>query len=873
MPESSARQRADLQPEDGLIGARVGRYLIRARVGSGGMGEVYRADDSVLKRPVALKRVTPAFSGDLEYHERFLKEAERASKVTDQHIAAIYDVLQENGEVFLVMEYVEGRTLRQRASQPLGMSEFFDIAEQSAQALHVAHEKGILHGDIKPENIMLTPSGLVKILDFGLARQIPRAGAQEGENPTTSQARELTGTPAYMAPEILLEQAPDQRADIFSMGVVFYEVLTGDSPFKADSFVGTTDRILREDPPPIRRSNPSVPRGLERVVFKMLAKTPGHRYATASEVLADLKQVREGAAGPAFRTRAERMRFWGILTAVGLLAIVLALTLIARVRQPKAGRAERSLAPAAGRYLAVLPFQAINADDQTRAFSYGLTETLTTKLAQLTQKHPLQVAPASDIRTQQITSAEKAQAVLGANLVLEGSLQRSGEKMRVNYSLVDIHSHRQLGADSLTELAADSFALEDRVVESVLSRLEVELGAEERRALGGHDTSPAAYDFYVRGRGYLQEYEKPENIANAITEFQHALGRDPNYALAYAGLGESYWQQFVHTHQNEWIARATEACQQAVKLGGNLANGYTCLGMVHNETGQYESAAQEFQRALELDGTSDDAYRGLAFAYEHLDRPGDAEATYKRAIAMRPHYWAGYSWMGRFLLDHGRYPEAVEMFKQVIALAPDSFRGYSNLGATYVLSEKYKEAIHALEQSVAIRPTASAYSNLGAAHFYLRQFEDAATNYENAVRLDPRRSSLTGNLAEAYYWVPGKRGDALATFRKALQQTREDLKVNPRDGMRLSEMAFYLSALGDANGAQLYSRQALAVGAKDPEVWLKVAQAAVFLRQDKECTDYLKQAVDLGLPPGRARQNPAFDRLQSNAQFKAVVGE
>ncbi|HXZ80407.1 MAG TPA: protein kinase [Terriglobales bacterium] len=873
MPESSARQRVDLQPGDSLVGLKVGRYLIRARVGSGGMGEVYCADDSVLKRTVALKRVTPAFSGDLEYHERFLKEAERASKVSDQHIAAVYDVLQERGEVFLVMEYVEGRTLRQRAAEPLSIAEFFDIAEQSLQALVVAHERGILHGDIKPENIMLTQSKVVKILDFGLARQIPRAGSAPGENPTTSEARALTGTPAYMAPEILLEQPPDQRADIFSMGVVFYEVLTRESPFRADSFVGTTDRILREDPPAIRRFNPAVPRGLERVIFKMLAKPPGQRYASATDVLTDLRQVREGAAGPAFRTRTERLRFWGLLAVVALLVLVLAFTLVEKMKRQRPPGGERAALAPAGRYLAVLPFQAINGDDKTRAFCYGLTETLTNKLSQLTQKHALQVAPASEIRGQQITSAEKAQAILGANLVLEGSLQQAGDKMRVNYSLVDVHSHKQLGGDTLTELAADSFALEDQVVESVLNKLEVELGAEERRTLAGHETSPAAHDFYVRGRGYLQEYERPENIDNAITEFRHALDSDPNYALAYAGLGESYWQQYQHTHQTDWIAKATNACQQAVKLGPTLANGYTCLGMVYNETGQYENGAKQFQRALELDGTSDDAYRGLAYAYEHLNRPGDAEDTYKRAIAMRRNYWAGYNWLGSFLYRHGRYAEAVDMFKQVIALAPDSFLGYSNLGAAYLVSGSYNEAVQNLDRSVAIRPTARAYSNLGAAHFYLRQFGEAASNYENAVTLDPRRSSLQGNLAEAYYWVPGKRQESLAIFRKALEQTREDLKVNPRDGMTLSELAFYSAALGDANGSQAYSRQALAVGASDPEVLLKIAQAAAFLRQDTLCIEYLRRALERGLHPRSVRENPSFDRLQSNSQFKAVVGQ
>src|SRR6266851_1235305 len=275
---------ASLQPQESLSGSVVGRFRIGDRLGKGGMGEVYRAEDTKLKRPA------PALRADSLYRLRFLEEAERASRFSDSHVAALYDVLEEQGEIFLILEYVEGQNLRQRLRRPLSLDEFFTIAIQCAEALVSAHKQGIVHCDIKPENIMLTNQGQVKILDFGVAKHLPRSD----QSSTVDRAGTFAGTPAYMSPEVLLEQAPDGRADVFSLGVVSYEVLTGQHPFMAGSFVATSDRIRRETPASIRIFNRSVPEDLEALVNKAMAKEPAHRYASAQELLDDLRNVRDG---------------------------------------------------------------------------------------------------------------------------------------------------------------------------------------------------------------------------------------------------------------------------------------------------------------------------------------------------------------------------------------------------------------------------------------------------------------------------------------------------------------------------------------------------------------------------------------------------
>src|SRR4029077_5282391 len=271
-----------------LTGSSVGRFAILARLGVGGVGEVYRAEDTLLKRPVALKRIRPDLRADPRSRERLEKEAECASQLTNAHAAAGYDVLEEGQELFLVMEYVEGQTLRRRISQPLPVAEFLEIATQCAAAVAAAHQSGVFHRDLKPENIMLTPAGQGKVLDFGVARNIPGddAGTTLG---TMSGTAGLSGTVAYMAPEVLEEKGADARADIFSLGVVFYEALAGKNPFLAEGFLPTCERILREEPAPLRQANPQVPAELERIITKMLAKNPAQRYATAADLVVDLE--------------------------------------------------------------------------------------------------------------------------------------------------------------------------------------------------------------------------------------------------------------------------------------------------------------------------------------------------------------------------------------------------------------------------------------------------------------------------------------------------------------------------------------------------------------------------------------------------------
>lgn len=857
-----------------LSGKTIGRFAIQELLGKGGMGEVYRASDLRLKRQVALKRIAPHLRGDKRSRERLWKEAEWASRLSDSHIAAVHDVIEEENELFIVMEYVEGQTLRRRLAEPISVNEFLPIATECALALAVAHNAGVVHHDIKPENIMLTTSGQVKVLDFGVARNLPNC--PETSTLSTGTWPKFAGTLNYMAPEAVREKEPDSRADIFSLGVVFYEAIAGSNPFRAKSFLETSDRILHHDQPPLRELNPKSPAELERIVSKMLAKDPARRYSTAADLAVDLhtlqlrlneSEVRVTKQLPVARRR--RAMPWVALIVVA--AFLVAMAVYAPARQQLKLWLGLSPIPRT-KQVAVLPLSVVGGDAQTAAFGAGLTETLTAKLTQLTGDPSLQVVPATEIRGKHVSTVDEARKEFGVNLVLEGSLHKSGQQVRVNYILVDARTRRQLRAESLTFAAMDSFAAEDAVVNGATQMLELEIQGLQRKALESHGTQVAgAHDYYLQGRGYLQNYDRAENLDSAVQVFERALVIDPGYALAYAGLGDAYWKKYRSTKELSWIEKSREACQQAGRLDSSLSAAHSCLGTLFAGTGNYQEAAREFERAVETEPTNDDAFRGLAGAYEHLGRLDKAENTYRRAIELRPHYWAGYNWLGAFYYRHVRLSEAAEMFSQVVALSPDSFLGYSNLGATCVEQARYADAINILKQSIAIRPSDYGYTNLGNAYFFLRRYEEADQAYEQATKLAEKDSLLWWNLGDGYYWTPGKRTQSAAAYRQSITAAKEEIRINPNNSYSYGILAICYAMLGEKKLALNALKSGLHLSPGDPFLLFQAALVYNQFGQSDEAIAWLKKAQTAGYSQARMRDYPNFDSLWANPRSQELL--
>ncbi|MGH9434069.1 MAG: tetratricopeptide repeat protein, partial [Terriglobia bacterium] len=532
-----------------------------------------------------------------------------------------------------------------------------------------------------------------------------------------------------------------------------------------------------------------------------------------------------------------------------------------------------SPAPAAAQQLAVLPFEAVGGNASLRAFADGLTDTLTGKLTQLTARRSLEVYPASEVQSLGVKTVEEAQKQFGVNLVLTGSLQSSGGQVRVTAVLIDAKTRRQVSSETVTASLANAFAVEDQVVASSVQMLGIEPQPREREALAAHGTDqPGAYDDYLEGRGYIQHFEKPENLDKGIQAFRRALRKDPNYGLAYAGLGEAYWHMYSeHTEDPAWAERARAACDKAASLGNGGAEAHACLGLVDNGTGEYAAAAGEFKHVLELEPTNDEGYGGLAQAYERLGKLDEAEKTFQKAIALRPNYGATYSWLGLFYFDHGRYEDAARMFKRMIGLAPDSFMGFSNLGGAYLMEGRYSEAIAPLQTSIGIRPHAGAYSNLGTAYYYLHKFMEAARTYEEAARLEPHAYDLWGNLGDAYYWAPRERNRAPAAYEKAVTLARQQLEVNPKDSVVLSYVATYEAMLGDRTEAFSFLARSLQPAPQDPELMFNAALVYNQLGEKDQALEWLAQAVGAGYSAATLRATPNFSNLQGDPRFQKLL--
>ncbi len=468
-------------------------------------------------------------------------------------------------------------------------------------------------------------------------------------------------------------------------------------------------------------------------------------------------------------------------------------------------------------------------------------------------------------------TADDARREFGATHVLEGNLQRSGNQVRINVAVVDTRTRHQLRAESLTIAAADPFAVQDQVVSAAVKMLGLAVQPREREALKTHGTQVAsAYDFYLQGRGYLQNYDKLENIENAIKVFDTALQLDPRYALAYTGRGEAYWKKYENSKDPQWVQRSRQDCEQALSLNSVLPAAHICLGRLYKGTGHYQEAVAEFDQAIQADSTNDDAYRELAQAYELQDKPAQAEATYRRAIELRPHYWAGYNWLGAFYFNRAQYREAAQMFEQVTALAPDNARGFYNLGASYVALGRYADAIKVLERSIAIRPTGMAYTNLANASFYQRRYDEATKAYEQSIRYNQGDAVLWWNLGDGYYWTPGMRSQAVGAYRRAISLANDRLRVNPKDAYALSIVAICRAMLGEKQSALDSLQKGLQISPADPGLAFKAALIYNHFGDTPEAFSWLEKALSEGFSAITVRDTPDFDYLHTDPRFQEL---
>src|ERR1019366_4427995 len=418
---------------------------------------------------------------------------------------------------------------------------------------------------------------------------------------------------------------------------------------------------------------------------------------------------------------------------------------------------------------------------------------------------------------------------------------------------------------------SDAFSVEQNVAEGTVKALGLQLRSEEEAALKYHGTDKAAaYQYYLQAQGYLLDHSKAENLDNAALMARAALKLDPNFGMAKAVLGESYWLKYSGTKQKQWIAPAQSGCNEAVKLGNSGAAGHVCLGLIDDGTGHSPEAAAEFQLALGLEHTNEEATTGLALAYEHEGKITEAEKAYQQAIQAHPNSRYSYNLFGTFYRRRNEYDKALQMCGKVIEIAPEWYGTYVNVGAIYNEMGQYDKAIDPLKKSIAIRPTYAGYVNLGAAYFGLNQFADAAAAWEEATKLDPQQYLVWGNLGEARY-DSGAKDQSVAPLRKAVELAEGELKVNPHDPDVLSSLANYYSMLGERAKALARLGQALQYGHNDKEILIDAASGYNHLGENGLAGEWLAKAGQAGYRTDKIRSEHEFDNLASTPGYQQLM--
>ena len=870
-----------------MVGKTILHYKILEKLGQGGMGIVFKAEDTKLKRDVAIKFLPHHISANSEERQRFEIEAQAAASLNHPNIATIhaieeYDDPQWGRQMFIVMEYIEGKELKDviklntgsnEHNQSLPVNSVINYAVQIAEGLEAAHKKEIVHRDIKSSNIMITGDGKVKVMDFGLAKI--KGGSQITTIGTT------IGTVSYMSPEQAKGDEIDYRTDIWSFGVVFYEMITGKLPFKGDYDQAIIYSIISEKPETASFANENYPQVFMDIVTKCLQKDKKIRYQSFAELLNDLKVIQQGSYSgfeiklPETTKSSSKKNFKhkkALLISGACLTFILLLLIIPFSREFFISLIN-STPVSSEKHLLILPFNNIGGDSSRQAFCDGLVETLSSNLTQMEQfQGSLWVVPSSDVTQNKIRSITEAYKMYGVNLVVTGSLQFLNNLLRLTLNLVDAKDLRQLNSSIIDIKSKEISSIQNKAVVKLLEMLHIEMQPELKDIIDAGRTSvPEAYEYYVRGRGNLQRYENPDNVEEAINLFKLATASDTGYALAYAGLGEAFLRKYEITKKSELIDLAMLNAKHALNIDNTLAPVNVTLGMIYSKTGKYELSIQHFKKALSSDPSDAAALPGLAKDYESSNNITEAELTYKRAIKLKPDYWAGYNYLGAFYYRNSQYEDAINEFKEVIRLTPDNYMGYNNLGGIYYLLERWPDAREMFEHSLQIRKSYNIYSNLGTLYYIETNYDKAAKMYEEALKINDNDYLTWGNLGAAYSGIPGKNSEAITTYKNAISLAEQKLKINPKDPDVISNLAAYYIDVGDSAKSLALLNESINISPDNVMVMYRAATIYEHLGDRVKALYWIGKAIENGYSRSEIEHQPELKKLVADKRYKDLA--
>jgi eukaryotic-like serine/threonine-protein kinase len=853
------------------------RYRIEGLLGQGGMGRVYKALDKDLDRLVAIKVVRPGVMTEGDALKRFKQELLLASKISHKNILRIHDMGEVAGTKFISMAYVEGQDLHQilMDNPKMPLERTLNFARQLAEALAAAHAEGVVHRDLKPQNILVNKDDQIFVSDFGLAKSF-----NEGAIGMTRTGA-FMGTPRYMSPEQVEAKPVDQRSDLYAYGLIFYEMVTGDVPFTGESTLKVMYQRIQEKPKSPKIANPSLPNWIVRIIMRCIEKDAAARYQSAYEILADLQGAAKSNSGsrtlqiqlPEFTQRRWVPYVVGAVLAVGLFfAIPFTRHLVIGTAEKGSSTSISGIPPLEkGKFVAVLPFRVLGDQQSLGYVAEGLNEALSAKLFQLKD---LRLADENAVaKVSDKDPLLKTARNLGVNLIVTGLIQGDADKMSIIINLEDVPDGKKVWSQQFSGVSKDLLSIEDQISVQLVTALDVRPSNEElARAAQRPTDNEDAYDLYLRGRQAYRGRDSIKGAQTAIDYYQKAIQKDQGFALAYTGLADASLYMYAEQKDGIWAEKALGAAQRAEQLKDDLPEVHFSLGSAYQATGKTSQAIAEMKRGLQLAPNSDQGYLRLGNVYLETGQKDDALAAFKKAIDVNPYYWVIHRDLGRTYYSIGENEKAAAEFAQVTQLQPDNAEGWSNVATADWSMGKLEESIPAYQKSIQLAPTYLAYMNLGSVYTNLKQYPQAIEALEKSVQLGPNQEDAYGNLADAYRYS-GQKDKADATYDKAIALAFHDLQVNPQSSDTMGDLALYYAKKGDAKHAADFIQRARAIDKRDVGLLYNQAIVENLAGKAAEAVATLREALGKGYSVNGVEKDPEFQSLQGRPDFQAMIKE
>ena len=864
-----------------LIGSRVSRYEVVDMIGAGGMGMVYKAIDHELRRTIALKFLSPSLSSNGEARERFTREARAASALDHPNVCTVYEVgRSDSGLIFIAMAYYEGQTLKDVLKNgPLDEEKVLKYSTHIAQGLAAAHSKGIIHRDIKPANIMVTEDDRVKILDFGLAKTADQNLTRQGAT---------MGTVAYMSPEQIRGDQVDLRTDVWSLGVLLYQLAEGTLPFKGDYEQAIMYSVLNDDPRDLTHHSIPGASALKGIIDRCLKKDREDRYSSMSDIVHDLEvlageRTHSGSflfktghqpRGPLQRLQATFQQHpWIPIAFVGGSLMLLILMLAPAMVNVQGNSGQNSNVD----HVAVLPFQVSPDSQDNQAFASGLSYVLADLLVDLTgEDESMWIVPASEIQRYQVKSSREARDIFGVDKVLSGSMLSTEDIIALSLELIDPQTlglidaeRRQTTREEIRNVLDQGF--QDILLDGLINLFGLQLKEDTRDALMKKlPENEDAYQYYIQGIGYIHQYDNLENVEKAIGFFEKSLAEDSLFALAHSGLCQAYWEKSVRTTDASFSRRAIERCNKASVLGDSIPEVMAAVGVAYFETGQYDAAKTQLISALALNPDDANAHRWLGRVYEQQSQPDSAETSYLKAIALEPGSWIFHDEIGLFYTYSGENEKALEHYNTIKELTPDNYIAYNGLAVAERNLENIDAAKELFETSIEKLPNAIAYRNLGRLYYLDGRFDEAVAQYRSALELEASdRSYLTSSfLAHAMYWS-GDREGARASWASIVDQVMPFLETNPDNEDLLVIMADALVAMGDEVEAAPYLERLEQLPLSANYIPYYLGRVFAAMGNNEKALEYFGDALNKGFSPYQITKDPALEALRQQSAYES----